>query len=103
MRFAALLLLLVVLGCGYAKSNGAPTPAFQSTEIVASSDVCMNVDTCAAFAPYVRAFDDLISQPVWWLVSTTGRACTVSPQVFTRAEALYGTPVACAWRARRRL
>jgi hypothetical protein len=102
MRYASLLLLVVLAACANGKT-GALAPAYQSSEIVASSDVCMNVDNCPSFAPFFRPFEDQSAQPVWWLVSTGGRACVVSPQVFTRAAALYGTPVTCAWRFRRRV
>lgn len=100
MKRIALFLFVVLAACATATRPG-PQKVYLTTATVASSDVCMNIDNCPAFAPYFRAFEDQGGQPVWWLVSTDNRACPVTPQVFTRAEAIRGTVVACAWRAKR--
>lgn len=96
-----LVALLLIAACSSNNRPSSPEPVYLTTSVVASSDVCMNIDNCPAFAPYFRQFEDQSAMPVWWLISTDNRACRVTPQIYTRADALTGKVVACNWRTKR--
>ena len=65
-------------------------------EPIASWDGCSDrARNCPRWAPYQRISDDQWGQ-IYWLVSSVGNACEVSPATFTLART--GERFTCQWR-----
>jgi hypothetical protein len=76
----------------------ARSPAGLNEEAVQTWGFCANRDECRGWAPFARLMDN--QGPIYWLLSTGGRACEVDGAIANRVWHP-GERWPCEWRTPR--